>query len=215
MYKLDRTSASRPTCLDHYHYPENSWDELTDDDKKQIRASLQQMQGNRCAYCEGRIYHGGHIEHFRRKNPKHFPQKTFAWDNLFLSCDSLDHCGHYKDRRDAPPYNPDDLIKPDVNDPDTFLYFHSSGEVLPRTSPNATETHRAEKTICVFNLNCGRLTAERRRTIRAYIAGEPGILDELMQWDQQLRQDYINQEIAANRNKPYATVIRHFFEKVS
>jgi hypothetical protein len=39
-----------------------------------------------------------------------------------------DHSGHYKDRRNAPPYNPGDLIKPDVDDPNDFLFFHSSGE---------------------------------------------------------------------------------------
>lgn len=212
MHKLDRTSAQRPACLDHYHHPANTWDDLTALDKQQIRAGLQQMQDDRCAYCEGKVF-SGHIERFRRRQC--FPGLTFDWDNLFLSCGSQDHCGHYKDSKKVTPYNPDDLIKPDVDDPDTFLYFHSSGEVRVRGGTSKLATHRAEETIRVFNLNYGRLTAERRAVLKTYKQSNLGILEELAQWDDQLRQDYIVAEIAANRNTPYATVIRHFFEKVS
>ncbi|HQC51780.1 MAG TPA: TIGR02646 family protein [Lentisphaeria bacterium] len=213
MHKLDRTSAQRPACLDNYRHSRDTWDALTPLDRQQIRASLQQMQNDRCAYCEGEVFHKGHIEHFRRRHC--FPHLTFDWDNLFLSCGAQGHCGHYKDHRNALPYNPNDLIKPDVDDPDTFLYFHSSGEVRVRGGTSEAETHRAKETIRVFNLNYGRLTAERRATLKIYRQSNPGILEELAQWDDQLRQDYIAEEIAANRNTPYVTVIRHFFEKVS
>jgi len=212
MRKLDRTSAKRPACLARYHHPSNTWDDLTALDKQEIRTSLQQMQSDRCAYCEGEALHKGHIEHFRRRHC--FPDLTFDWDNLFLSCDSRAHCGHYKDRPKAAPYNPNDLIKPDVDAPDTFLYFHSSGEVLVRRGASAEEIHRAEETIRVFNLNDGQLKAQRRKVLKIYMQHAPGILEEFEQWDEQLRREYIEAEITENSDVPYATVIRHFFEKL-
>jgi hypothetical protein len=42
----------------------------------------------------------------------------------------------------------------------------------------------------------------------------PGILEEFEQWDEQLRREYIEAEITENRDVPYATVVRHFFEKL-
>src|SRR4051812_35154990 len=110
MHKLDRTAIPAPACLANYDHLQHSWGDIKQADKQVIRQSLVQLQGERCAYCEGSPYREGHIEHFRRKNPAHFPQLTFRWDNLFLACGSQDHCGHYKDRPRAPAYNPDHVI---------------------------------------------------------------------------------------------------------
>ena len=149
MHKLGRATVQRPACLDNYDWNLHSWDDFQGQDKKTVRLALQRIQGRqiaaddaddevyvviglRCAYCESQVYYGGHIEHFRRKNPAHFPQLTFEWTNLFIACASKEHCGHYKDRPRALPYDPDDLIKPDEHDPDDYLYFHSSGEVRVR-----------------------------------------------------------------------------------
>lgn len=111
MHKLDRTSVTPPACLDAYDYRTQKWKDLGSECKRELRAALVQMQGIpgvttpdaneyglRCAYCEGTIFHEGHIEHFRRKNPAHYPELTFAWPNLFLACGASSHCGHYKDR---------------------------------------------------------------------------------------------------------------------
>lgn len=80
MHKLERSNASTPNCLVEYDYQSQSWNDLGAQCKREIRSSLVQMQGItlnpteqlnkdyvRCAYCAGRIYAGGHIEHFSQK----------------------------------------------------------------------------------------------------------------------------------------------------
>ena len=66
MHKLNRTVAQRPACLNLYRYPDQKWKNVNGDDTREIRESLEIIQGGaRCAYCEGPIYSDGHIEHFR------------------------------------------------------------------------------------------------------------------------------------------------------
>jgi uncharacterized protein (TIGR02646 family) len=212
MHKLDRTSARRPRCLDKYNYPLHTWDDVTREDKQELRACLQHMQNSLCAYCESPLFEKGHIEHFRRKSSRHFPQYSFVWDNLFLSCDSHEHCGHYKDRHNADPYDPAALVKPDVENPDLFFYFHSSGELRARAGATEDCSSRAEESIRILNLNCPPLKAQRRACVAKY--KQSAILEELMRCDEQLRQDYIKNEIEETRHEPYCSVIRHFFERL-
>jgi uncharacterized protein (TIGR02646 family) len=238
MHKLDRTAVAEPTCLQAYDYRTQTWDDFTQDTlgcKRAVRRALQRMQGRRvvtdesddeayeiiglrCAYCESQIFYGGHIEHFRRKNrsrPDSYPELTFSWTNLFLACVSVEHCGHYKDRPTGAAYDPDELIKPDEHDPSDYLYFHSSGEVRVRNNPGMTNTdrRRGSETIRVFNLDCGLLRGSRRKVLKKYTAGNPNILEELMQFEPADRLEFITQEIGATETEPHSTVIRHYFEK--
>ena len=213
MHKLDRELVAVPQCLDQYNYQTHTWEDMNHDDKMQIREQLNELQVFRCAYCESAIYDNGHIEHFRRKNQNHFPSLTFVWSNLFYSCGSKEHCGHFKDRNGALPYNPIVLIKPDDDDPDDYFYLHSSGEIRHRSGISVYDQNRVYETIRVFNLNCGVLKAERRRTLRSYEQKQLGILDELMNFDEQTRQEFIAEEIQATHRDPHCTVIRHYFEK--
>ena len=229
MHKLDRATVQKPTCLDGYDYNTQTWDHLTGNDKEVVRLSLQKMQGQqivtdnalyilglRCAYCESQIFHGGHIEHFRRKNPAHHPELTFEWTNLFIACGSIVHCGHYKDRGGA-PYRPEDLIKPDVHDPNEFLYFHSSGEVRVRNRVNMSQQDmkRGNETIRVFHLNCGALKGARHKALNRYLDRNTGILEALMDSNENDRQVFIGNEIEATKWDPFWTTIRHFFEKLN
>jgi uncharacterized protein (TIGR02646 family) len=232
MHKLDRAAVPRPACLDDYDYLFNKWDALDKQHKKFVRLSLQKMQGQqvvmveaddeaevvlglRCAYCECQMFYGGHIEHFRRKNKAHYPELTFEWTNLFLACVSTENCGHYKDR-DGAVYDPDELIKPDFHDPDDYLYYHSSGEVRVRhrNTTSAADCRRGEETIRVFHLDCGRLQGARHRALKQYLDRSTGILDDLMEFDEKDRQEFIGLEIDATKCDPYWTTIRHFFEKL-
>jgi hypothetical protein len=86
--------------------------------------------------------------------------------------------------------------------------------VRPRTTIDPTQRHRACETIRVFNLDCGTLRAARRRALRAYESRQPGILEALMEFDEQCRQEFIDMEVQATSGNPYWTVIRHFFEKI-
>ncbi|MDB5334581.1 MAG: Uncharacterized protein JWN70_200 [Planctomycetaceae bacterium] len=233
MHKLNRAAVQRPACLDNYDWNTQTWDKLHGQNKKRVRLSLQSMQGQqivddasddeqyfivglRCAYCEGQIYYGGHIEHFRRKNPAHYPALTFEWTNLFIACGSKEHCGHYKDRPSAPPYAPDNLIKPDEHVPDDYLYFHTSGEVRVRHRPGMTDNdrRRGAETIRVFNLNCGRLRGDRQKAVNLYLSRSKRILEDLMEFEENDRQAFIDEEIEATKWEPFWTTIRHSFEKL-
>lgn len=232
MHKLDRATVPRPACLDDFDHLTHTWGDLKNPRKRLVRLSLQKMQGQqvatddaddnaevilglRCAYCECQVFYGGHIEHFRRKNAAHHPELTFEWTNLFLACGSTEHCGHYKDRGGA-SYNPDELIKPDIHDPDDYLYCHSSGEVRVRHRNNMSDgdRRRGEETIRVFHLNCGHLQGARHRALKQYLDRNTGIMDVLMDFGEMDRQAFISQEIAATKWEPYWTTIRHFFEKL-
>lgn len=213
MHKLDRILITEPPCLAGYDHQIHTWDDVRSGDKQQIRESLAQLQDVRCAYCEGTIYADGHIEHFRRKNPHHFPHLTFVWSNLFRSCGSFDHCGHYKDRPGAAQYDPNVLVKPDEYEPDDYFYIHSTGEIRHRSGISADDQLRATETIRVFNLDCGPLRSARRRALRIYEQRAMGILEGLMEFDELTRRDFIAGEIHATRLEPHGTVIRHYFEK--
>lgn len=236
MHKLIRKAVPAPECLGNYDYRTQTWDHLHPACKRQVRLALQRMQaqhcraddaddaeyviwGLRCAYCQSQIFYGGHIEHFRRKNrrrPDAYPELTFVWDNLFLACGATEHCGHYKDRPSAAPYDPDDLIKPDEYDPDAFLFFHSRGQVLVRDRADLVDAdrHRASETIRVFNLNCAYLRGARLKALNAYIKRNPGLIDDLMTFDEGLRHEYIRSEIEATKWDPFSTTIKHFFETI-
>jgi uncharacterized protein (TIGR02646 family) len=174
--------------------------------------------GVRCAYCEGQIRHEPHIDHFRRKSRSHpngYPELTFAWSNLFISCTSSDHCGRYKDNGSGGSYEAEDLIKPDETEPDDYLYFHSKGEVRVRgNGAGMTEAdfRRAKETIRVFNLNSTKLVGARARAVANYLVSDTGILDFLLSCSREECQTYVQSELAATRWDAHSTVIKHLLE---
>lgn len=228
MHKLDRSRVAVPLCLDAYDHRTKIWDDLESGCKRKVREELLAMQGRpvpgsdgtfvdvRCAYCEAVIYERGHIEHFRRKNRElGFPELTFSWGNLFLSCDDKAHCGHFKDRPGGEPYDPNVLVKPDEDDPDKFLYFHSSGEVRPREGLPAREKLRAEETIRIFRLDESTLAYDRARAVKVYREMKKDDFEELASWSQEMRQEYYAEEIEATQWDRFATTIRHFLQRLS
>jgi len=214
MHKLERSRVPAPPCLEQYAHQTQAWKDLESRDKNKIRENLEILQRHpepgwsevTCAYCESPLYHGGHIEHFRQRAD--FPELTFSWDNLFLSCDERSHCGHFKDRNQH--YNPDDLIKPDQDDPDHFLFFHSSGEVRPREGLSDQDLKRAIETIRVFGLNEPSLRGKRAETMKFY---KKEYFDEISSWDEELRYAYLQSEIENTQWQPFATTIKHFLQR--
>ena len=205
MRKLERGPA--PACLSRYRHGAHNWSDLSADDRKELWQSLDDMQGQRCAYCEGALRADKrHIEHFRQKGRD--PKVTFLWSNLFGSCNRFENCGKYKD--ELPPYNPADLIKPDDEDPEHFFVFVSDGSVAVRAGLTAAETRRANETIRIFNLN-GVLRAKRRSAIASYV--DQGLEVMQMVASGELTRDeckklYEN-ELAAIESRPFSTAIRH------
>jgi len=223
MLKLDRSRIAAPDCLAKYDYRIHDWQDFKGACKKQLRFALFQLQGIegtttqdaseyglRCAYCESAIYDEGHIEHFRRKNPQHFPELTFEWGNLFLACGANTHCVHYKDRPSAAAYNPNHLLKPDEHDPSSFLYFHSSGEVRANCTLNDNDKGRAQETIRVFGLNDATLRGARAKAVRSYSKMKEEDFEILALLDEAELESYFQSEVAATRWQPHATAIRHY-----
>ncbi len=177
MRKLTRTAA--PTCLGAYDYRRDTWTRSSPDldCRQEIWRQLYAMQGQRCAYCERAIDAGGHrhIEHFRRKNPAHFPHLSFAWDNLFGSCWDEQQCGKQKDK--SHKYDPNDLLKPDVDDPFLFLYFAADGSVHPRSGIAPDAHYRAEVTIATLRLDFPKRSLRSMR--RAAIAPFEALVEEI------------------------------------
>jgi len=215
MRQLDRNSALPPVCLTCYQHGKHNWGSVSLEHKDEIRASLEKMQGRRCAYCEGSVDSlGHHIEHFRAKGA--FPKLTFDWSNLYWSCDASDSCGRHKDH-DSGPYDPDDLIDPCREDPDRFFKFRSDGTIRVRTDIPDKEQRRANETLRVFNLNPsqGRLRQMRKRALEAYTARDPDILAALETFEPSERDAIIADELARTASEPFSAVIRHFFAQIA
>ncbi len=141
MHLLRRADA--PACLANYRHGVDRWDHTcpSSDEREQIWVQLDAMQHERCAYCEKNLSRACHIEHFGQR--RSYPQGTFAWDNLFGSCDRPDSCGRHKDN--CGPYDHADLIKPDVEDPEHYLVFVATGAVQVRSDLNAATDARRRR----------------------------------------------------------------------
>lgn len=207
MRKLDRNSAAAPNCLAQFRHGQDTWNDVGGAEKSSIRASLEQMQGRRCAYCEGDLDAlGQHIEHFWRK--AHYPALTFEWTNLYWSCDQADSCGHYKDHG-AGAYNAADLIKPCCDNPDAYFRFRSDGAISVRPGLSQHDRHRAEETLRVFGLNpqWGRLRNMRKQALAGYIAAVDEARKAELSADEM--KAYFTEELEQTVGLPFATAIRH------
>ncbi len=203
MHQLTRSPA--PACLASFRHGANNWSDVTTPQKQEVWQCLNVMQGARCAYCEAAITKGDrHIEHFVQKGRD--PTRTFTWSNLFGSCNREDSCGKHKDGKGR-PYADSDLIKPDAEDPEQLLVFDAHGSVQPRHGLDPVPAQRAMETIRVFNLN-GVLKAIRRPELAGYVqTGEE--IAEFFLIDPILGRQFLDEEVAATANLPFATAIKH------
>jgi uncharacterized protein (TIGR02646 family) len=169
MRHLERPPLN-PNCLDKYNYITDAWrpkpesglpQAPSETDRKQIWNTLNDMQLNVCAYCEGGLEAGGHIEHFAKRSS--YRELTFEWTNLFGSCNREDCCGHFKDSSHSQykNYNLQDLIKPDVENPWEFLVFGSDGRVSVRDGISPENQRKGQTTIDVLNLKASCHIPER------------------------------------------------------
>ena len=209
MHQLDRPPA--PDCLSNYQHGRDNWGRVTPADKTKIWASLNVMQGNRCAYCECHIRtepdsHHAHIEHFRQRS-RH-PQGTFDWNNLFGSCNRPDSCGKHKDGQ---AYQPQDLIKADQENPEYYLRFLPDGQVAPADNLTEQERHRAKETIRIFNLN-GSLRQIRETYVMGYRDTAEEFLALADEFDEDDWRPLLEQELKALAGQPFETAIRHVLQ---
>lgn len=222
MHKLFRPNepevlaqARERSCAD----PSFDWECFPSDAKREVKNALLSMQDNRCAYCECTIHEEeGHIEHFLRKGQSFHPELTFAWSNLFYSCQrpgdkkgSL-RCGISKDKQYEKDLQEGLLLDPCVDNPEDFLVFQQDGRVSPKTTLGDGDRKRAETTIEVLNLNelnpsnGNSLVSARKNTIRRYAWMKKANM-KAKDIDEQL------ENIRQDGNIPFVSAIFHFYGK--
>lgn len=145
-----------------------------------------------------------HIEHFRQRN--RYPQGTFAWSNLFGSCNREGSCGDFKDKCGVYPH--EDLIKPDVEDPEHFLVFDALGGISPRSGLQPQDQHRAIQTIRILNLE-GPLQQIRFGEVQGYVQTAEFFASLAAQFPDEEWQPLLQEELDNIDALPYATAIRH------
>lgn len=169
MKRLNRLPLN-PDFLSKYDYTKDTWNPRAEPgspqvpsqaDREKLWEALIEMQRNTCAYCEAELEADSHIEHFAKR--RSHSDLTFAWSNLFGSCSRSNCCGHFKDKESNTHsnYRLQELIKPDIEDPWTYLIFGSDGRVSVRDGISADDQKKGQKTIDVLNLNASHHIPER------------------------------------------------------
>ena len=130
--------------------------------RKKLQPVLEKMTANHCSYCDGfpmGVLTERTIDHFFPRS--RFPERAFAWDNLFLAC-------HRCQSRKGQEHDPL-LLKPDVRTyrfEKFFIYCTVTGELQPNPSVRPKDQKRARASIALLGLNSPELRADRKRWFR-------------------------------------------------
>ena len=151
-----------------------------------------------------------HIEHFRQRS--RYPQGTFDWHNLFGSCNRTGTCGDHKDKCGVYPHQ--DLIKPDIEDPEVFLVFTPNGSVRARANLSPEAQHRAKETIRILALD-GALSQIRRAEVAGYIQTAEFFIELAQDFPEEEWLPELLQEIQNTAHLPFATAIKHVLTRQS
>ncbi len=122
--------------------------------KSAVREALLLCQEGHCAYCERRINDQEcHIDHVRPKAS--FPEATFDFANMVVSCNRPHHCGHKKHSQTIP------LVPgPDVN---RAFELRSDGRLAPASNPGGASSADAKETLDTLGLNAPALAWDRAK----------------------------------------------------
>lgn len=207
MHLLSRPDP--PAFLANYSHGTHQWDRVTPSryERLRLKVLLRRMQGERCAYCECNLNQNGqHIEHFEQRS--RYPALTFVWDNLFWSCERECSCGKHKDKQS---YNPNDLIKPDLDDPEHFFVFITDGTIAIRQGLSPRDQQRATETLRIFNLDDqrGPLRAMRKAAISGYLHTAQAIQEIANEYPPADWLPFLEQELDVTRDLPFCTAIKH------
>lgn len=163
--------------------PQN-WDGLDNSVRTNTRKYiLENEQDNQCAYTELPLVYeknNSHIEHLKRKDSAFFPELAFEWSNLFISCNSDDFGGKYKDGKYLKGKIKTDnalILNPALENPADFFELKSWGELTIKENLNAVDKRKAETTRDAFNLNHNSLQERRKEMIQSVKDYQSGGLD--------------------------------------
>jgi len=189
------------TLLEHINRGEEIPDQLGKSyNHPQIKTQLEIETAGKCMYCEGRIKDLGynHIEHYRPKDRRRYPQLTFEWANLGIAC-NVCNTNKGEEFDEAVPY-----INPYLEEPSSH-FFASGAFVFPKPGDA-----RARLTELKVQLNRKGLVESRgdalirlNRLISEYhVEATPSLKDVLREqiW------------IECNRDKEFSFVLCAFAE---
>lgn len=140
------------------------WNDIAPIREKLRNHILEHEQQGYCAYTEIKITKECHIDHFYTRNL--YPEKTFQYDNLLVSCNSENYGAKYKDKQIKGKADYDTLINPTTDNPADYLEYTFTGEVESLRE----QDQRGTQTIQYFNLNERSLVNRRKRAIECLIA---------------------------------------------
>ncbi len=113
-------------------------------EKRRLRQVMYSEQGSLCVYCERELCENNgppHVEHWRPLSRD--PQHALHWNNLYLSCPTMDTCDGAK--RDRPLKGDDtdpDLPWPIELDYENLVGFTSQGVMCVRDDAHMDEATR-------------------------------------------------------------------------
>lgn len=113
-------------------------------DKSKLRQIMYGEQGSLCVYCERELSENDGpppVEHWRPLSKD--PQHALHWDNLYLSCPTMDTCDGAKHDRPLKSDDTDpDLPWPTELDYENLVGFTSQGEMCVRDDAQMGEVTR-------------------------------------------------------------------------
>ena len=158
--------------------------------RKELRGHLLCEQGGCCAYTEIRISgdKACHIDHYHTRNL--FPNETFNYDNLLVSCNAENYGAKYKDKQVKVKADYDKLLNPATDVPSAYLEYTFMGEMLAIGG-----NERGAHTIEYFNLNERSLVNRRRNAVYCLQGmkndlSEDEVVEAIGEFETMLRQLY-------------------------
>lgn len=151
---------------------------------------LKHEQQDCCAYTEIRISgdKACHIDHYHTRNL--FPDETFNYENLLVSCNAENYGAKYKDKQVKGKADYDKLLNPVTDVPSDYLEYTFMGEMRA-----IGENERGAHTIEYFNLNERSLVNRRRNAVYCLQSmqdelNEDEVVEAIGEFEGMLRQLY-------------------------
>lgn len=184
-----------PVWLEQFkvHNHPQHWNDLNEI-RQALRQHILEEQGNCCAYTEIHLssVENCHIDHYYTRNL--YPEKTFDYNNMLVSCNSENYAAKYKDKQIKRKEDYSGLIHPVNDNPSEYIEFTLTGRVV------ATDNHpKGEYSISVFNLNEKSLVERRKTAIKNLL----------------LMKDYLTEDEIVNSFKEFESMIRQLYKELS
>ncbi|HFL4139331.1 TPA: TIGR02646 family protein, partial [Escherichia coli] len=102
------------------------------------------------------------------------------------------------------------LIKPDEENPDDYLLFLTTGEVVPAIGLTGRALKKAQETIRVFNLNGDiKLFGSRRTAVQAIMPNVEYLYTLLEEFDEDDWNEMLRDELEKIESDEYKTALKH------